>query len=690
MKYYNEVRIAALLHDIGKFYQKVLNNASQSEDIDGVKVQGSHPVISARFIERYADKFKPYNLDIAAIKEMCQRHHSSGSNPDILISNANKKYINLCELVGRADNISSSERGNEQVKKDRNSYSTPISSIFDSNYKIPIGDFRDTARKATNKPLRNINSIDIKAWILSFANEFKSLDTTVSIDDFISSIDKLLLKYTWCIPSAYHQDIPDISLYDHLKTTSAIAGIMYEELASNSIYAKGMREEDRNLGQEFTVSSVSKDFDPIVIIRVDLRNAIDYIISTDNSINDSLDNQAILQKLYNNAIADILNMSHNDIKLSTVNTIITQGYTTYFLMHKDRLSKLQEIIDTHNKKIINATAFKTYIVYSFSEFSIKKGADSAYKALKLVNSYIDSQSKNFYGVHNIVVKDNKWENSYTLYHDEDLSSLASKNSQLTFNNGTLMLLRFTIYEFDTSINRIFKNKNDSISRVSTISRSIKQLFDIIAEKDKTILYESNTVILVLPFKAALSHADKIKALFDDITSETFEIHCSITTFNKNRSLVEVYKNNLKQLEELQYDEDGYTLSYNGIPIGWKSLDGDSSGDIDTTYVIDKLDMIEKSIKLNKSIIYRISGYCSDAISLSKAKMKHLDCTPYSMFAARFEHDKLRNFNDRTIDGGLKRYIENQLNLVASGKTATKSLEVTTQVIKDALSISTRG
>lgn len=37
----------------------------------------------------------------------------------------------------------------------------------------------------------------------------------------------VLERYTWCLPSNSQEEIPDISLYDHLRTTAAIAACLY-------------------------------------------------------------------------------------------------------------------------------------------------------------------------------------------------------------------------------------------------------------------------------------------------------------------------------------------------------------------------------------------------------------------------------------------------------------------------------
>lgn len=43
---------------------------------------------------------------------------------------------------------------------------------------------------------------------------------------YLETILALLQDYTWCIPSAYWESVPDISLFDHLRTTAAFAACL--------------------------------------------------------------------------------------------------------------------------------------------------------------------------------------------------------------------------------------------------------------------------------------------------------------------------------------------------------------------------------------------------------------------------------------------------------------------------------
>ena len=49
---------------------------------------------------------------------------------------------------------------------------------------------------------------------------------------YLESMLALLQKYTWCVPSAFYYDLPDVSLFDHLRTTAALAAVFLPRSAS--------------------------------------------------------------------------------------------------------------------------------------------------------------------------------------------------------------------------------------------------------------------------------------------------------------------------------------------------------------------------------------------------------------------------------------------------------------------------
>ena len=76
-----------------------------------------------------------------------------------------------------------------------------------------------------------------------FIKEFTKISNN-NISAFIETTLFLLEKYTWCIPSST-MDFPDVSLFDHSKTTAAIAACLYEyHNANDTITEKHIKNRD--------------------------------------------------------------------------------------------------------------------------------------------------------------------------------------------------------------------------------------------------------------------------------------------------------------------------------------------------------------------------------------------------------------------------------------------------------------
>ena len=141
-------------------------------------------------------------------------------------------YPELCKMLQKADHHSSKERIDSEEKNDV--LITPLSSIFSRislNEKVKDDYYVPLVELDFNKQLNPQDKNIMEGWNLvpeyqhlwnKFENEFKLLENK----DF-ETVLSLLKKYTSTIPSATYYSQSDISLYDHLKTTAAIANCRY-------------------------------------------------------------------------------------------------------------------------------------------------------------------------------------------------------------------------------------------------------------------------------------------------------------------------------------------------------------------------------------------------------------------------------------------------------------------------------
>lgn len=218
------VKFSSLLHDIGKFYQRADNVRSGSKmydsrydnlTADDYGQNGAHGKWSADFVrDRYGDE----------IEDLVLHHHlpSKSINPK------------LCGIVQKADHHSSAERIASDEKQEV--LDTPLISIFSrialnnseiDDYYIPLEklDLNDSLypKETTNQAMDGWNlKPDYERLWNEFINEFKLIDA----EDF-DTVLALLKKYTSTIPSATYLSESDVSLYDHAKTTAALATCRY-------------------------------------------------------------------------------------------------------------------------------------------------------------------------------------------------------------------------------------------------------------------------------------------------------------------------------------------------------------------------------------------------------------------------------------------------------------------------------
>lgn len=210
---YQTVVLAALLHDIGKFYQRGLE-----------KGKGNHQYLGEECFNQYiAEKLSTLlsQDEIGTIRSAINNHHEyerfvtpsdciSAGMERIALDNdecGEPSKERLLSVFERLSLISNTKKTNEYAY-----YLKPLS--LTRNDLFPF--------KFSEKNLKD----EYKQLWDSFVDEVKGIPAS-SIYSYLNTIYSLLQKYTWCVPSATYKDEPDISLFDHAKTTAAIAGCLY-------------------------------------------------------------------------------------------------------------------------------------------------------------------------------------------------------------------------------------------------------------------------------------------------------------------------------------------------------------------------------------------------------------------------------------------------------------------------------
>jgi len=247
---FQTIVLAALLHDIGKIGQraklpfespKTINEESNlcPYNKEGNYYYHRHVLWTYDFLSTYLPQSGPRYLELlelginpVKVLELASQHH--------------KPLVPLQEIIHKADIVSSYMDREPRPEDDpayQDSYYTerlrPIFPLVDlnlkekPNYQENIKNLRYDLKPLTlDKEVifpANFYKEDLsrlyKTLFSGFKDEFQRLPL-ISFDRFLNSLLSLLHRFTWCIPSSTI-DIPDISLFDHLKTTAAIASCLY-------------------------------------------------------------------------------------------------------------------------------------------------------------------------------------------------------------------------------------------------------------------------------------------------------------------------------------------------------------------------------------------------------------------------------------------------------------------------------
>ena len=223
MKELDYLHLAALLHDIGKFRQRATGRYKK------------HQEHSYAFVtEDFTDFFQPCG---DAFKNAIRHHHRNPTQLQHLI----EKQVIL------ADRLSATEREDEEREVEDFIESALVSipsrlkcSKKEYRYKLTALNFDRDAIIPTETV--NVNQDAYNDLWQCFKKAFGKVTAGKTYTSaYYQTIVALLRKYTSRIPSATsweegkERTVPDISLYDHLRTTAAIAACIGIELSEAQV-----------------------------------------------------------------------------------------------------------------------------------------------------------------------------------------------------------------------------------------------------------------------------------------------------------------------------------------------------------------------------------------------------------------------------------------------------------------------
>ncbi|MEA3374637.1 MAG: type III-A CRISPR-associated protein Cas10/Csm1 [Chloroflexota bacterium] len=199
----HQLALAALLHDVGKLAQRAKWRSGTHTELGG-------EFVSAYVPERWREHLYPV-----------MGHHDKP-----LQGRATK-------IVALADRLSAAEREEAEKSRERQ-----LVSVL-SRVRVGQGDERPEGKFWPLKPLALSEDalfpqdpMPQEAETAAYEALWKGLVAAVEAlpaDDlatYLAGLYDALRRYAWCVPGAYYRALPDVSLFDHSRTTAALAACL--------------------------------------------------------------------------------------------------------------------------------------------------------------------------------------------------------------------------------------------------------------------------------------------------------------------------------------------------------------------------------------------------------------------------------------------------------------------------------
>jgi len=362
------IALAGLLHDIGKF----MNRTSKHFDFVEKK---AHPFLSKLFVESLEKR----NIikENKILKTLVQRHHEDNRiDGELLVQNIeNETEKKIAYILSKADNYSSSER--EEIKdENRGKYKTNalhniFETIFNKNAKQSYLLSKFDPKNIFSKKGDNLLSESYDLYYKKFSQELNEIIESETYEELFNKLFFIFEKYLWCIPSDTREENRVISLFDHLKTTSAIALASYRYHIENDDFV------NKNIN--------SSKLEKFTLIGGDISGIQNYIYGIPST--DKIAKRLRARSFTIRLLTDIVSYKIiNELELTIANNVISAGGKFFIIAaNTDRTKrKLKEI-----KEEINEWLYSDYQAEMFFNLEwldacgddLGKDFDSAYDAI---------------------------------------------------------------------------------------------------------------------------------------------------------------------------------------------------------------------------------------------------------------------------------------------------------------------
>ena len=244
-----ELSLAGLLHDVGKLYQRAYWGSAPEGLSDW-----SHPAFTKWAIQQHRHLFEKAGLKADWLAEQAARHHEGWADkPQFQPQNA----VQWC--VALADTYASRERAEVEKREGQSPTEQPLKSVFahlcvqekqgqqDFGYSMVEANTEVGLKPGLAYPTSKPNVSKDTYWRLAQRLDGRlgeMLRLSFNKEALLTSLMGSFQELLWNVPSDT-QGEPDVSLFDHLRLTGAIAAALWAyHGASPSIEA--LRDEKPN------------------------------------------------------------------------------------------------------------------------------------------------------------------------------------------------------------------------------------------------------------------------------------------------------------------------------------------------------------------------------------------------------------------------------------------------------------
>lgn len=390
--------LGALLHDIGKFIERAKlptwqENAERYVHAGDASRNYAHRRFSAAFISSLLHK--PDLFCNSAAESLALWHHRGNDQSKKDYEPINSKGV-LLKLVRIADDCASAERIEDAAIDPQKYYLARLQSIFTEV--VPFGDPADlpppTPEAARYLGLNALSS-DKQAFFPethepAFQESVHGTPYTGIVDEFIKGIEEIdnedellnyLEKYLHAVPAQTpvefngkeHLSRTDINLFDHLRTTAAIALCLYDEWTDGSWKGKDTDILDDS-SEGYKRSGFSQ---PCLLVSGDLSGIQDFIFNIPSKkAAKSLKGRSFFVQLLSEVCARYI---LDRLNLKPVNLLFNGGGNFFILVPACRKSLLADCRKEIERVLLDMNLFLAlgWTDVGIADFSSKGGGFSA-------------------------------------------------------------------------------------------------------------------------------------------------------------------------------------------------------------------------------------------------------------------------------------------------------------------------